>query len=64
MFAPSSGPFSHAASDWIQLLTDTGALGVVLAILIVDMSALALRSVGATEGVAPSPSGDRVNVTT
>jgi O-antigen ligase len=35
--------FSHAESDWIQLLTDTGVLGLLLALLAVGAVAVALR---------------------
>ncbi|HSF31079.1 MAG TPA: O-antigen ligase family protein [Candidatus Tectomicrobia bacterium] len=39
---PAPVTFTHAESDWIQLLTDTGIMGVLLASLTVGMSAAAL----------------------
>jgi uncharacterized membrane protein len=34
--------FTHAESDWVQLLIDTGAVGLLLALLSVGLTALAL----------------------
>jgi O-antigen ligase len=39
---PAPVTFTHAESDWIQLLTDTGAVGLLLILLSVGMAALAL----------------------
>ena len=39
---PAPVTFTHAESDWVQLLTDTGVLGVLLALLSVGMVARAL----------------------
>jgi uncharacterized membrane protein len=40
---PAPVTFTHAESDWIQLLTDTGAIGLLLMLLSLGMVALALR---------------------
>ena len=44
-FRTIAGPrvFSHADSDWVQLLTDTGVLGVALALAAAVSFAIALR---------------------
>jgi uncharacterized membrane protein len=39
---PAPVTFTHAESDWIQLLTDTGAVGLLLILMSVGMAALAL----------------------
>jgi O-antigen ligase len=39
---PAPFTFTHAESDWIQLLTDTGAVGLLLILTSVGMAALAL----------------------
>jgi O-antigen ligase len=40
---PGPRSFLHAESDWVQLLTDTGALGLVMAALVVVAVGRALR---------------------
>jgi uncharacterized membrane protein len=39
---PAPVTFTHAESDWLQLLTDTGAVGLLLILMSVGMGALAL----------------------
>ena len=39
---PAPVTYTHAESDWLQLLIDTGSLGLLLALLSVGMMALAL----------------------
>jgi uncharacterized membrane protein len=39
---PAAVTFTHAESDWVELLIDTGAIGLLLAMLCVGMVALAL----------------------
>jgi O-antigen ligase len=41
---PARVAFTHAESDWVQLLTDTGALGLLLALLAAGSLARALLS--------------------
>ena len=39
---PMPVTFTHAESDWVQLLTDTGAVGLLLVLISVGMTVLAL----------------------